>query len=81
MSLDNFDRQTFIAFSMGVIVAKGGFVFDNEKISMMIDKYLVDLNQAVMTTEESENILNQIDNIMYLFRLESANRKQFRSVT
>jgi len=81
MSIDNFDRQTFIAFSMGVIVAKGGFVFDNCKISMMIDRYLIELKQPVMTREESETIIEQVDNLMYLFRLETSNRKQFRRAT
>lgn len=80
MSFDNFDRQIFIAFCFGVICSKGGYKMSNQSISSEIDKRLVDIGQKVMTEEETENILEQIDNMMYLFRLKTANRKQFRSV-
>jgi len=80
MSLDKFDRHTFIAFTWGICMTKGGHKLHDSKLIEMVDKYLVEMKQQVMTREEIENIIEQIDNMMYLFRLETSNRKQFRSV-
>lgn len=80
MTLEAEDRIAIIAYSYGVACCSHDSNINFQNAKIRIDATLVILNEPIMTKDEMQ-ILEQLDNLMYVFQLNSSNRDGFRKTT